>query len=81
MRASILAIGLVCLLSFSSVQAPVSAADLTMPVKAPPPPVEEVVGFCWPCILFAAAVIACVIECPGHHHENVAFSPAGRRAD
>ena len=41
MRRSILAIGLACLLSFTSLQvtAPVSAADLAMPVKAPPPPV------------------------------------------
>ena len=73
MRRSILAIGLACLLSFSSVTAPVSAADLTMPVKAPPPVVVPVVAeFCWPCLLLAAGIIAgviCAVECRGHNEE------------
>jgi hypothetical protein len=45
-----------------------SAAD--MPLKAPPPPVEPVTEICWGCIVFAGAVIACVILCPHHHHHN-----------
>jgi len=46
-----------------------SAAD--MPLKAPPPPVvEPVAEVCWACILFAGAVIACVLACPRHHEEN-----------
>jgi len=46
-----------------------SAAD--MPLKAPPPPVvEPVAEICWACILFAGAVIACVLLCHGHHHNN-----------
>jgi hypothetical protein len=73
MRRSILAIGLGLFLSFATIGHPVSAAD--MPLKAPPPPVVEEVGVCWVCILFAAAVIACVIECPGHHHNNPPISP------
>jgi hypothetical protein len=66
MRRSILAVGLACALSSTSVA---YAADL-MPVKAPPPPVEPVAEICAPCILFAAAVIACVLACPQHHHHN-----------
>jgi len=47
-----------------------SAAD--MPLKAPPPPVvtEPVSEFCGACLLFAGAVIACVLLCHGHHHNN-----------
>ena len=46
-----------------------SAAD--MPLKAPPPPVVEPVSeICWGCILFAGGVIACVLLCHGHHHNN-----------
>ena len=67
MRRSILGIGFACFLSFTSAA---SAADLTMPVKAPPLPPPEVVEWCWPCVVFAAAVIACVLACPQHHHEN-----------
>jgi len=69
MRRSIFVIGLACFLSVTSFSGRVSAADLTMPLKAPPPPVEEV-GVCWGCILFAAGVIACVLACRGHHHNN-----------
>ena len=69
MRRSILAIGLACLLSFTAVMRPVSAAD--MPLKAPPPPVvvPVVAEFCWPCLLLAAGIIAgviCAVECHGH---------------
>jgi len=67
MRRSILGIGLACFLGFTTAA---SAADLTMPVKAPPPSVEPVAEICAPCILFAAAVIACVLACPQHHHHN-----------
>jgi len=69
MRRSILAIGLGLFLSFATIVRPVSAAD--MPLKAPPPPpVEQVTEVCWGCILFAAGVIACVLACRGHHHNN-----------
>jgi hypothetical protein len=77
MRRIILAIGLACLLSFTSVTAPVTAADLTMPVKAPPPPPPaEVVEFCWPCVLLAAGAIACIALCFRHDEDRfVPVSP------
>ncbi len=72
---STLAIALACLLSFS---APVFAADLEMPVKAPPveappPPEFDATG-----LLIAAAVIGigvCIALCPHHHHEQPPVSP------
>jgi hypothetical protein len=81
MRRRILAIGLACLLSVTSVTsvtAPASAADLVMPVKAPPPPPPVVAEFCWPCLLIAAGIIAgviCAVECPGHKNPPPFFSP------
>ena len=83
MRRSILAIGLACLLSVTSVTsvtAPASAADLVMPLKAPPPPPPVVAEFCWPCLLFAAGVIGgalCAALCHGHHNEVQPVSPGG----
>ncbi len=74
----ILAIGLACLLS---VTAPVYAADLAMPVKAPPveappPPEFDATG-----LLIAAVVIGigvCIALCPSHHgRQEVGASPGG----
>lgn len=70
----ILAVALACFLSIAS---PAFAADLTMPVKAPPlvaPPPEPV--FDYTGLLLGAAIIggiaACVALCaPGHEQEFV----------
>jgi hypothetical protein len=68
----IMAMGLVCLLSFT---APVYAADLEVPPlvtkEAPPLPiVAPVAEFDWLPLLvggiIAAGVIACVLECASH---------------
>ena len=75
MRRSILAIGLACLLSFTSFTAPVSAADLTMPVKAPPPPEAAPVEFCYACLLILVPIGLCIAFCNRHGHENVPVSP------
>ena len=76
MRRSFLAIGLACLLSFTSVTGPVSAADLTMPVKAPPPPPPPVVAeFCWACLLILVPIGLCIAFCNRHGHETVPVSP------
>jgi hypothetical protein len=79
MRRSILAIGLACLLGFTSVTsvtAPVSAADLVMPVKAPPPPPAPVVAeFCWPCLLIAAGIIGGVLCAALCEHGNNNIQP------
>ena len=74
MRRSILAIGLACLLSFTSFTAPVSAADLTMPVKAPPPP-EAAPEFCYACLLILVPIGLCIAFCNRHGHETVPVSP------
>ena len=48
-----LAVGLVCLMTFISAA---SAADLTMPVKAPPPAEAPIVAVdWWPVLLFIPA--------------------------
>ena len=73
MRRGILAVGLACLLTFTTVTAPVSAAD--MPVKAPPPPVEEV-EFCYACLLLIVPVALCIAFC-GHHHHRTECTSAG----
>jgi len=85
MRRNLLAIGLACLLGFTSVTsvtAPVSAADLVMPVKAPPPPPPVVAEFCWPCLLIAAGIIGgvvCAVLCHGNDNNvpPVPVSPGG----
>ena len=61
MRRGILAVGLAFLLSFS---APVHAADLVMPVKAPPPVVEAPppVFEWWP-LLLLIPVAVCIAVC------------------
>jgi hypothetical protein len=76
MRRSILAIGLACLLSFTSFTsftAPVSAADLTMPVKAPPPPEAAPVEFCYACLLILVPIGLCIAFC-NRNHENLPLS-------
>ncbi len=65
----ILAIVLACMLSFTT---PLSAADLGLPVKAPPPPaVVPAEEFDYlPLVLGAlvvAGIVVCVLECRGHH--------------
>ena len=63
------ALALVLAFSLGLANHQASAAD--MPLKAPPPPVvEPVAEICWGCILFAGGVIACVLLCHGHHHNN-----------
>lgn len=78
MRRGILAIGLACLLSFTtftSFTAPVSAADLTMPVKAPPlPPEAAPVEFCYACLLILVPIGLCIAFCNRHNNEVVPIS-------
>src|SRR5262249_18610819 len=57
----ILTIGLVCLMTYTSAA---SAADLTMPVKAPPPPEAPApVAFEWWPLLFLIPVGLCIAFC------------------
>ena len=68
MRRGILAVGLACLLSFS---APVYAADLGMPVKAPPPAAEPApVAFEWWPLLLLIPIGVCIAVCSHHDHET-----------
>ncbi len=67
MRRRIIAVGSAALLAFTVTTAPLYAADLGMPTKAPiykaPVEVEE---FCWPCVLALLAAIGlgvCLAEC------------------
>ncbi len=62
----ILAMGVAVLLS---VTAPVYAADLEMPVKAPPPPPVAPVEFDWWPLLLLIPIAVCIAECPSHHHK------------
>ncbi len=65
MRRRIIAVGSAALLAFTVTTAPVSAADLGMPTKAPIAPVA-VEEFCWPCVLALLAAIGlgvCLAEC------------------
>ena len=67
MRRGIISIGLAFLLSFS---APVYAADLGMPVKAPPPaeaPPPPVFEW-WP-LLLLIPIGVCIAVC-GHHEDR-----------
>jgi len=70
----ILTIGLVCLMTYTSAA---SAADLTMPVKAPPPPEEPAVVFEWWPLLFLIPVGLCIAFCGGHHHRTECTSAGG----
>jgi hypothetical protein len=77
MRRSILAVGLACLLS---VTAPVYAADLGMPVKAPPPveappPVFDL----WP-LLLLIPIGVCAAVCFRHGEEVVPVSAGAPHA-
>jgi hypothetical protein len=74
MRRSILAMGLAFLLSFS---APLHAADLGMPVKAPPPveappPVVDL----WP-LLLLIPIGVCAAVCFRHHKDVQCVSGGG----
>jgi hypothetical protein len=65
MRRRIIAFGSAVLLALTVTTAPLSAADLGMPTKAPimPAAVEE---FCWPCVLALLAAVGvgvCLAEC------------------
>lgn len=73
----ILTVGLACLWAFTVTVPPASAADLGMPLKAPPlvTPVEVAPDYTWLWIgLGLAAVgvgIACAVDfCEHHHHNN-----------
>jgi len=66
MRRRLIAIGLAGLLTFNAVPTPLFAADLGMPLKAPPivaPPPEDimpiVIGF-----MVLAAIGTCIALCP-----------------
>ncbi len=66
----ILTVGMACLVAFTLTVPPASAADLGMPVKAPPveaPPPPELDY--WPillALLIAGGITACILECsPG----------------
>jgi hypothetical protein len=70
----ILAIGLVCLMTFTSAA---SAADLPMPVKAPPPAeAPAAVAFEWWPLLFLIPVGLCIAFC-GHHNHRTECTSAG----
>jgi hypothetical protein len=76
-----LAVGLVCLMTFTSAA---SAADLTMPVKAPPPAeAPAVVGFDWWPLLFLIPAGICIgtaianTEPCGHKHHTECTSAGG----
>jgi hypothetical protein len=69
----IIAIGLAGLLSFTSLTGSVSAADLTMPVKAPPPAEAPPPEFCWPCLLVLVPIVVCIADdnvCPRGHEDR-----------
>ncbi len=82
----ILAVGLACALAFSTV-APASAADLGMPVKAPPvvaPPPPEFDWLPLVGLLVIGGIAACIALCPSEHEHFVSpgatlptGSPAG----
>ncbi len=67
----ILAVLLVCLLAFT---APASAADLGMPVKAPPvvaPPPPEFDWLPLLALLAIGGIAACIALCPGETETGV----------
>jgi hypothetical protein len=69
----IMALSLACLLAFTSIA---SAAD--MPVKAPPPPVEQApVAFEWWPLLLLIPVGLCIAFCGHKDHRQVCQSPGG----
>ncbi len=73
----ILAIGLACLLAFTTT-VPVSAADLGMPVKAPPvaaPPPPEFDWLPLLALLAIGGIAACIALCPGE--SQTGGSPGG----
>ncbi len=73
----ILAIGFACVLALTTT-APVSAADLGMPVKAPPvvaPPPPEFDWLPLLALLAIGGIAACIALCPGEHEHFV--SPGG----
>jgi hypothetical protein len=76
MRRRILAIGSACLLAVTTtITAPATAAD--MPVKAPPPPVEQPVVFEWWPLLFLIPVGLCIAFCGHKNHRTECVSGGG----
>ena len=66
MRRRLIAAGLASLLTFNAIPAPLFAADLGMPLKAPPivaPPPEDVMPIVVAALIFIAIGV-CIAECP-----------------
>ena len=66
MRRRLIAAGLAGLLTFNAIPAPLFAADLGMPLKAPPivaPPPEDIMPIVVAGLIFIAIGI-CIAECP-----------------
>jgi len=67
MRRRLIAAGLAGLLTFNAIPTPLFAADLGMPLKAPPivaPPPETDVAVIAAAAAVAAAVALCIALCP-----------------
>ena len=77
----ILTVGLACLWAFTVTVPPASAADLGMPLKAPPlvTPVEVAPDYTWLWIGLGLAAlgvgIACAVDFCEHHHHNTPLPP------
>jgi len=68
----ILAIGSAALLAFTVTTTPLSAADLGMPLKAPPivaPPPEDIAPIVAG-VLVATGIGLCIALCFHHHHQQ-----------
>jgi hypothetical protein len=66
MRRRLIAAGLAGLLTFNAIPAPLFAADLGMPLKAPPivaPPPEDIMPIVVAGLIFIAIGV-CIAECP-----------------